>query len=98
MTIAQILELLSQVQAQLVALQNTATQFSQADLDAAVLAAVTPLNDTVAALNVQVVDLQAQVTAFPGQVHDAVLAEDVAIAAKVRPILDALVASLVPTP
>lgn len=96
MTIAQILDLLTQVQAELVALQANQTQFTQADLDAAVLAAVTPLTDSVTALNLQVVDLQAQVSAFPGQVHDAVLAEDVAIAAKVKPILDALVASLVP--
>lgn len=87
MTIAQILDLLAQVQAQLVALQAAQATFTQADIDAAVAAAVSPLNDQVAAL-------QASVAAFPGQVHDAVLAEDVAVAAKVKPILDQLVAAL----
>lgn len=87
MTIQQILDLLAQVQTQLVALQAAQATFTQADVDAAVKAAVDPLN--------------AQLATLPDQVHAAVVAEDAVIAAKVKPTVDALVAAiqaLVPTP
>lgn len=81
--------------AELQAIQASQAQFTQSDVDAAVLAAVTPLNTQVAALAQQVVDLNAQVLALPGQIHDAVLAEDVALAAKIKPVIDELAALLV---
>lgn len=73
MNLAAILALLQQAQQAIVDLQNTQTGFTQADIDAAVLAAVAPLNDQVAALN-------AQVMAFPEQQTKAVL--DAVAAAK----------------
>lgn len=91
MTIQQILDLLAQVQAQLVALQASQSTFTQADIDAAVKAAVDPLT-------LQLTDLQTQVAALPDQVHAAVLAEDAVLAAKVKTAVDQLVAALLPTP
>lgn len=79
-------EIIAKLQEQLVALQALAdsqTQYSQADLDMAVADAVAPLNQ-------QIVALQAQVGALPQAIHDAVVAEDVALAAKVKPLVDQL--------
>lgn len=76
---------LAEIIAELQALQAAQATFTQADIDAAVVTAVTPLND-------QIVALTAQVTAFPDQVHAAVLAEDASLAAKLKPILDELAA------
>lgn len=76
-------EIIAALQAQITALQtlqSSQTQFSQADIDAAVLAAVGPLNDQVSAL-------QVLVAAFPEQQTKAV--SDAVSAAK-----DAFVAVL----
>lgn len=94
MTLQEIIGLVTDLQAQLVALQASTTQFTQADLDKAV-------SDAVAPLNAQVSDLQAQVGAIPDQVHQAVVAEDAALAGKVKPLLDQLsqaIADLTPLP
>lgn len=58
------------------------------DVDAAVAAAVGPLNDQIAALNAQVASLFSA-----DQVHQAVLDEDSKLAAKIKPILDELAAA-----
>lgn len=87
---------LADVIAELQAIQASQAQFTQADIDAAVATAVTPLNSQVTVLTQEVTDLQAQVLALPGQIHDAVLAEDVALAAKVKPIIDELTLLLTP--
>lgn len=79
---------LADVIAELQAIQASQAQFTQADIDSAVAAAVQPLN-------VQIVALTAQVTAIPDQVHAAVLAEDVVLAGKVKPFLDQIAALLV---
>jgi hypothetical protein len=65
----------------------------QMQIDAAVAAAVGPLNDQIAALNSQV---SSMFTA--DQVHQAVLDEDAKLAAKLKPILDALGASALEQP
>ena len=62
-------------------------QFTQSDIDAAVKAAVDPLA-------AQVAELQSSVAAIPAQVQAAVLAEDQAVAAKAKPIIDQLLAAL----
>lgn len=80
---------LADVIAELQAIQASQAQFTQADVDAAVKAAVDPLAAQMAAL-------QAQVMAIPDQVHAAVVAEDVLVAAKIKPIVDQLVAALIP--
>lgn len=51
-----------------------------------------PQNPDVAALNQQISDLQAQVAGMftADQIHQAVLDEDAKLAAKLKPILDAL--------
>lgn len=87
MTIQQILDLLAQVQAQLVALQASQATFSQADIDAAVKAAVDPLTAQLVALN-------AQVAAMPDQIHQAVVAEDALVAQRVKPAIDQLAAQI----
>lgn len=87
MTIQQILDLLAQVQAQLVALQAAQATFSQADIDAAVKAAVDPLTAQLVALN-------AQVAAMPDQIHQAVVAEDALVAQRVKPAIDQLAAQI----
>lgn len=61
--------------------------FTQADIDAAVAAAVQPLNDQVAAM-------QATIDTIPDQIHAAVLAEDADLAAKIKPLIDQLNAAL----
>lgn len=83
MTLQQILDLVAQLQASLVALQAAQATFSQADLDAAVAAAVGPLNDQVAAM-------QAQIAGIPDQIHAAVVQEDADLAAKIKPLIDQL--------
>ena len=87
MTLAQILDLVSQLQAAVTALQAAQATFTQADIDAAVKAAVDPINAQVAAL-------QASVAGVPDQIHAAVVAEDVALAAKIKPLIDQLNAAL----
>lgn len=82
-------DIIAALQIQITALQAilaNQTQFTQSDIDAAVAAAVAPLN-------AQIVDLTAQVAAMPGTIHQAVLAEDQKLAAQIKPILDALTAA-----
>lgn len=85
MNLAAILALLQQAQQAIADLQSQQTSFTQADIDAAVLAAVGPLNDQVAALN-------AQVMAFPDQqtkaVSDAVSAAKTAFLDVLKAIQD----------
>lgn len=86
-----LVDIIAKLQEQLVALQalqDSQPQFSQADLDAAVQVAVGPLN-------VQIVDLQAQVVTIPEQLHQAALAEDAVLAEKVKALLDQLVPPVV---
>lgn len=78
-----ILALQSQLEA-LKAIQDSQKQFTQSDLDAAVKAAVDPLL-------AQMVLLQTKVGDIPKQIHDAVLAEDVALAGKLKPLVDQVV-------
>lgn len=77
MNLTQILEALAQVQAQLVALQQSTAVYTQADLDAAVASAVAPLNE--------------QVAAFPGQIEAAVGAEKARVLDSVKGKIDELV-------
>lgn len=78
---------LAEVIAELQAIQASQAQFTQADIDAAVKAAIDPLA-------AQMVDLQAQVAAMPDQVHQAVLAEDAMVAQKVKPVLDQMASQI----
>lgn len=94
MTLQQILDALAAVQAQLAAFQASQATFTQADIDAAVLAAVGPLNDQLTALNQSVTDLQTSLAGVPDQIHAAVVAEDVALASKIKPLIDQLNAAL----
>lgn len=87
MTLQQILDALAAVQAQLAAFQASQATFTQADIDAAVSAAVQPLND-------QVTALQASIAGVPDQIHAAVVAEDAALAAKIKPLIDQLNAAV----
>jgi len=99
MTLAQILDLVAQLQAAVTQLQASQASFTQADMDAAVAAAVGPLNDQIAALNQSVMDLQGQVAGVPDQIHAAVVAEDATVAEKIKPLIDQLneqLAALVP--
>lgn len=79
---------LADIIAALQALQASQPQFSQADVDAAVQAAVAPLNE-------QVASLQAQVVAIPEQLHQAALAEDAMLAEKLKVLIDQLVPPVV---
>lgn len=87
MTFQQVLDLIAQLQSSVAALQAAQATFSQADIDAAVAAAVQPLNDQVAAM-------QAQIAGIPDQIHQAVMDEDAALAAKIKPLIDQLNAAL----
>lgn len=78
---------LAEVIAELQSIQASQAQFTQADMDSAVAAAVAPLS-------AQMADLQAQVVAMPDQIHQAVLAEDAMVAQKVKPIIDQLIAAI----
>ncbi len=82
-------EIIATLQAQIVALQDlqsSQTQFSQADLDAAVKLAVDPLA-------LQISDLQAQVAAFPAAqtkaVADALAGQSTSFVAVLKAIQDA---------
>ncbi len=87
MTLDQVLALVAQLQDAVNQLKASQATFTQADVDAAVAAAVQPLND-------QVTALQAQVAGVPDQIHAAVVAEDQALAAKIKPLIDQLNAAL----
>lgn len=71
---------------QLVAFQASQAQFTQADVDAAVAAAVAPVNE-------QVLALQAQAAQVPDQIHAAILAEDANLAQKIKPLIDQIAAA-----
>lgn len=99
MTIQQILDLLAQVQAQLIALQGATTQFTQADLDAAVAkakadqaaldaASQAALQATIDSLTVQVTSLQSQVDGIGAIVAGAVGAENARVLGIVKGLLD----------
>lgn len=87
MTLAQILDLLKQANDAIVALQASQTQFTQADIDAAVAQAKADqsaidageraaLQATVDSLNTQLAALQAQVDGLGGIVAGAVASEN----------------------
>lgn len=81
MSLDQVLALVAQLQDAVNQLKDSQAQFSQSDVDAAVAAAVQPLND-------QVLALQAQAAQVPDQIHAAVLAEDAVVAQKIKPLID----------
>lgn len=80
-TIQDCIAALVDLQAKLAAIQAAQATFTQADVDAAVKAAVDPIN-------AQVTALQGQIAGVPDQIHAAVVAEDVALAAKIKPLVD----------
>ncbi len=63
--------------------------YSQAELDAAVASAVAPLNETVAAMQVQLADLQAVVDGMAGKIDEAVTASLVAFKAQLTAAYEA---------
>jgi hypothetical protein len=99
MTLQQIIDLVTQLQAQLVALQTSTTAFTQADLDAAVLkakadqasldaVAQAALQATIDSLTKQVAALQSQVDGIGAIVGGAVGAENVRVLGIVKGLLD----------
>lgn len=99
MTLQQILDLLAQAQAAVVALQASQAQFSQADLDAAVAkakadqaaldaASQAALQATIDSLNSQVAALQSQVDGIGAIVGGAVGAENARVLGIVKSLLD----------
>lgn len=98
-TLQQIIDLVSQLQAQLLVLQTQTTTFTQADLDAAVAkakadqaaldaAAQAALQATIDSLNTQVAALQAQVDGIGPIVAGAVGAENARVLGIVKNLLD----------
>lgn len=99
MTLQQILDQLAALQTALTAIQASATQFTQADLDAAALkaksdqaaldaSAQAALQATIDSLNVQVGNLQAQVSGIGAIVGGAVGAENARVLGIVKGLLD----------